>query len=164
MIDGTAFEAEVLIQRRRWASDETGFAVLDAERDGDELVLIGTLAHLEERERVRVAGVWQDDRRYGLQVKVTTAEPVPPSGEVALVAYLKRVKHVGGVRAARLLDRYGEDVLDAIDRDPGAAFRGVGLSPRRVNEAVGSWHALRSTRALHLLLAPHGLTWLVPRI
>src|ERR671922_190156 len=101
---GTAFEGEVLIQRRRWASDETGFAVLDAERDGDELVLIGTLAHLEERERVRVAGVWQDDRRYGLQVKVTTAEPVPPSGEVALVAYLKRVKHVGGVRAARLLD------------------------------------------------------------
>ena len=161
---GTAFEGEVLIQRRRWASDETGFAVLDADRDGDEIVLIGTLAHLEERERVRVAGVWQDDRRYGLQVKVATAEPVPPSGEVALVAYLKRVKHVGGVRAARLLDRYGEDVLEAIDRDPAGVFRGIGLSPRRANEAVRSWNALRSTRALHLLLAPHGLTWLVPRI
>ena len=31
-------------------------------------------------------------------------------------------------------------------------------------EAARSWDALRSTRALHLLLAPHGLAWLVPRI
>jgi exodeoxyribonuclease V alpha subunit len=161
---GAAFEGEVLIVRRRWASDETGFAVLDSDRDGDEIVLVGTIAHLEERERVRVAGVWQDDRRYGLQVKVARAEPLPPSGEAALIAYLRRVKHVGGVRAARLLDRHGEDVLEAIDRDPAAAFRALGLSPRRTNEAVRSWHGLRSTRTLHLLLAPHGLTWLVPRI
>ena len=66
---GTAFEGEVLIRRLRWSSDETGFAVIDAEAGGDELVLIGLIAHLEERERVRVAGVWQDDRRYGPQVQ-----------------------------------------------------------------------------------------------
>src|SRR4051794_38067398 len=161
---GTAFEGEVIVQRRRWASEDTGFAVIDAEHAGDAVVLVGPIAHLEERERVRVAGVWQDDRRYGLQVKVARAEPLAPSGEAALIAYLRRVKHVGGVRAARLLDRYGEDVLEAIDRDPPGAFRALGLSPRRTNEAVRSWHALRSTRTLHLLLAPHGLTWLVPRI
>jgi exodeoxyribonuclease V alpha subunit len=161
---GTAFEGEVLIRRRRWASDETGFAVVDAERDGDEVVLIGTIAHLEERERVRIAGVWQDDKRFGMQVKVATAEPLGPSGDTALTAYLKRVKHVGGGRAARLLERYGDEVLEAIDRDPQAAFRSVGLNPTRTSEAVKSWNALHSTRALHLLLAPHGLAWLVPRI
>jgi len=75
---GTPFEGEVVVRRRRWASDESGFAVVDAERDGDEIVLIGTIAHLEERERVRVSGVWQDDRRFGLQVKVATAEPLAP--------------------------------------------------------------------------------------
>ena len=134
MIDGepgTAFEDEVLVRRRRWASDETGFAVLDADRDGDEVVLVGAIAHLEERERVRIRGVWQDDRRFGMQVKVATAEPLAPSGSDALVAYLKRVKHVGGVRAARLLERHGDRVLDEIDRDPHAAFVAVGLSRRR---------------------------------
>jgi exodeoxyribonuclease V alpha subunit len=161
---GTAFEDEVLIRRRRWASDETGFAVIDAERDGDEIVLVGTIAHLEERERVRIGGVWQDDRRFGLQVKVATAEPLAPSGDAALIAYLRRVKHVGGVRAARLLDHYGDGVLEEIDRDPHTAFRRLGLNPRRANEAVKAWNGLRSTRALHLMLAPHGLGWLVPRI
>jgi exodeoxyribonuclease V alpha subunit len=167
MIDGdpgAPFEHEVLIRRRRWASDESGFAVLDADRDGDEVVLVGTIAHLEERERVRVTGVWQEDRRFGMQVRVATAEPLPPSGDAALTAYLKRVKHVGAGRAARLLERYGDEVLDAIDRDPHAALRSVGLNPTRTGEAVKSWNALRSTRALHLLLAPHGLAWLVPRL
>jgi len=163
-VPGTAFEDEVLVRRRRWASDETGFAVLDADRDGDEVVLVGAIAHLEERERVRISGVWQDDRRFGMQVKVATAEPLAPSGADALMAYLKRVKHVGGVRAARLLERHGDRVLDEIDRDPHAGFVAVGLNSGRAGEAVRSWNALRSTRQLHLLLAPHGLAWLVPRI
>ena len=163
-IPGTPFQDEVLIRRRRWASDETGFAVIDADRAGDEVVLVGTIAHLEERERVRIDGLWQEDRRYGLQVKVATAEPLAPAGEAALLAYLKRVKHVGGRRAERLLDLYGEAVLEVIDRDPRAAFRRLGLGPGRITEAVKSWDGLRSSRALHLLLAPHGLAWLVARI
>jgi len=163
-IPGTPFEDEVVIQRRRWASDETGFAVIDADRAGDEIVLVGTLAHLEERERVRISGAWQDDRRYGLQVKVATAEPLAPAGEAALLVYLKRVKHVGSRRSERLLDLYGETVLEVIDRDPRAAFRRLGLSAGRISEAVKAWDELRSSRALHLLLAPHGLAWLVPRI
>ncbi len=167
MIEGTPgspFEGEVVIRRVRWSSDESGFAVVDADRDGDEIVLVGALAHLEERERARIAGVWQDDRRFGMQVKVTVAEPLAPSGDEALFVYLRRVKHIGTRRAAQLLERYGEGVLDAIDADPHAAFRAAGLNPKRTNEAIASWRALRSTRALHLLLAPHGLAWLVSKI
>jgi exodeoxyribonuclease V alpha subunit len=163
-IPGTPFQDEVVIRRLRWSSDETGFAIIDADRAGDEVVLVGTLAHLEERERVRIEGLWQDDRRYGLQVKVATAEPLAPTGDAALVAYLKRVRHVGAGRAARLLELYGEGVLDVIDQDPRAAFRRLGLGPGRITEAVKSWDGLRSSRALHLMLAPHGLAWLVPRI
>ena len=161
---GTPFEDEIVVRRIRFASEETGFAVVDADRRGDELVLVGPLSHLEEREHVRIVGVWHDDRRYGPQVKVSLAESMPPSGDEGLLAYLKRVRHVGGVRAAKLLDRYGERVLQVIDEDPGLAFRRLGLNPQRAREAARSWNALRSTRALHLLLAPHGLAWLVPRI
>src|SRR5918997_1009714 len=167
MIDGepgTAFSDEVVVRRLRFSSEDSGFAVIDADRSGDDVVLVGTIAHLEERERVRVEGVWHDDRRFGMQVKVRLAEPVAPTGEEALIAYLKRVKHIGGGRAARLVERFGERVLESIDADPVRAFRAAGLNPKRTNEAIRSWNALRSTRALHLLLAPHGLAWLVPRI
>ena len=162
---GTAFEDELVVRRVRWASADSGFAIVEAERDGDEIVLVGTLAHLEQRERVKVSGTWEDDRRYGMQVKVAQVESLAPSGDAAILAYLKRVKHVGIGRAARLLQRYGDQTLEVVDRDPHQAFRAAGLSGnKRLAEATKSWHALRSTRALHLLLAPHGLAWLVPRI
>jgi exodeoxyribonuclease V alpha subunit len=162
---GTAFEDECVVRRVRWASAESGFAIVEVEREGDEVVLVGTLSHLEQRERVRVTGTWEDDRRYGMQVKVATVESLPPRGDAALIAYLKRVKHVGVGRAARLVRHHGEHTLEVVDRDPHQAFRVVGISsPKRLEEATRSWHSLRSTRALHLLLAPHGLAWLVPRI
>lgn len=161
---GTPFEDEIVVRRIRFSSEESGFAVVDADRGSDELVLIGPLSHLEEREHVKVVGVWHADKRYGPQVKVSIAESVPPSGDEALLAYLKRVRHVGIKRASNLLERYGERVLEVIDEDPALAFRRAGLSHPRSKEAAKSWAALRSTRALHLLLAPHGLAWLVPRI
>ncbi len=72
---------------------------------------------------------------------------------------------MGRKRAQALIDHHGPDnALDAIDRDPAAAFRAVGLSWTRAAEAAASWHALRVTRQLHLLLAPHGLSYLVARI
>ncbi len=162
--EGTPFDGEVLIRIRRFADPETGFAVLDADHDGRPVALVGPLAHLELRERVRIEGTWRHDKRFGPQVRVASAAPVAPSGEAALSAYLRRVRHVGRARAEQLLRAHGEDVLEAIDLDPQAAFRAVGLSSRRAGEAVRSWDELRSVRALHLLLAPHGLAWLVPRI
>ena len=159
------FDAEVTIRRRRYASEESGFAVLDADAGGEAVVLVGPLIHLEERERARIIGRIVQDSRYGEQVKVSEAHPLPPSDVEALRSYLRRVKHVGRKRADALIDRYGtESVFEAIDRDPEAAFRAAGLSGRLAREAAGSWNALRVTRQLHLLLAPHGLGYLVARI
>ena len=162
----TQFDAEVTIRRTRYASEESGWAVIEAaDDDGDSVILVGPLIHLEERERARVIGTWVDDSRYGLQVKVSEARPLPPADEETLIAYLRRVKHVGAKRAGQLVERYGsEQVLDTIDRAPGEAFSAVGLRHERAREAAASWDALRVTRQLHLMLAPHGLAYLVNRI
>ena len=161
-----AFDGEVTIRRTRYVSDDTGWAVVEAEADdGDEIVLVGPLSHLEQRERAHVLGTWVDDSRYGPQVKVTQATPLAPADAESVILYLKRVKHVGVKRAARLLDRYGAaGALEAVDADPRAAFAVAGLRGSAIQEAIESWERLRVTRRLHLLLAPHGLAYLVARI
>ena len=96
------------------------------------------------------------DSRYGEQVKVAEAHPLAPQDPDAPA----RVPAPGPARraparAADLVQRLGAaDVLDAIDRDPAAAFRAAGLRGRRAQEAADSWQELRVTRRLHLLLAP----------
>ncbi len=161
------FEGEITVRRTRFARNETGWAVIDAiEDDGKPVVLVGPLIHLEARERAHVVGTWVDDARFGPQVKVTEARPLPPSDAASLKALLQRVKHVGPKRADRLIERYGAGtVLDEIDRDPAGAFLSAGLrSQVRAEEAGASWEKLRATRKLHMLLAPHGLAYLAGRI
>jgi exodeoxyribonuclease V alpha subunit len=162
----SAFESDVTVRRTRFASAESGWAVVEAAADdGTPIVLVGPLVHLEDRERAHVIGTWVEDRRYGPQVKVSEARPLPPSDGQAVVAYLCRVKHVGAKRAAWLIERYGaETVFDAIDDDAHAAFTAAGIRRGSVAEATRSWEQLRVTRRLHLLLAPHGLAYLASRL
>jgi exodeoxyribonuclease V alpha subunit len=161
-----AFDSEVTIRRTRYLSEDASWAVMEATRaDGEEVVLIGPVGHLEESERAHVRGVWVDDSRYGHQVKVTQALPLGPADPESVTLYLRRIKHIGEKRAARLAERYGPgEVLEAIDADPPRAFAAAGLSGHAAREATASWERLRGTRRLHLLLAPHGLTYLVARI
>ena len=42
-------------------------------------MLVGPLIHLEEGERAHIVGTWVNDSRYGPQVKVAEARPLPPS-------------------------------------------------------------------------------------
>src|SRR5438309_425039 len=118
------FDSEVTVRRTRFANPDSGWAVLDAvDSDGDAVVLVGPLTHLEERERVHVKGTWVDDSRFGIQVKVSEAHRIAPTDAASIATLLVRVKHVGGARAARLIDRYGAaGVLDTIDSDPRSAF------------------------------------------
>jgi exodeoxyribonuclease V alpha subunit len=163
-LDAQSFSAEVEVRRRRFTNPQTGFAVLDCATADEQVVLVGPIAHLEERERAHVTGAWVHDPRFGRQVRVAEAHPLPPEGADAAMAYLRRVRHVGRGRARRLVERYGDGVIEAIDRDPAAAFAEVGIRGPRTEQAVASWDGLRSLRQLHLLLAPHGLAYLASRI
>src|SRR5579863_7598882 len=147
----STFEAEITVRRMRYLSEASGWAVVEAVApDGKPLVLVGPLGHLEERERAHVLGAWQTDARYGPQVKVAEARPLPPADADSLRALLVRVRHVGYKRAQRLIDRLGvSGMLDAIDRDPPAAFAAAGLGARQAREAASSWDALRASRELH---------------
>ncbi len=164
----SAFDADVTVRRTRFASADSGWAVVEAtEDDGTPIVLVGPLVHLEDGERAHVVGTSVQDSRYGPQVKVSEATPLPPTDADAptAIAYLLRVKHVGVKRATALVESYGAGaVFDVIDRDPHAAFTAAGIRRGKVAEATRSWEKLRVTRRLHLLLAPDGLARLVAPI
>jgi exodeoxyribonuclease V alpha subunit len=158
------FAGEVSVAHRRFVNVETGFAVLECEAEDEWVVLKGPIAHLEEEDRAHVVGAWEDDPRYGRQVKVREARPLAPAGDEAVVSYLCRVRHVGRRRARSLVERFGDATLEAIDRDPADAFVAVGVPARKAGEAARSWDGLRTLRELHLLLAPHGLAYLAARV
>ena len=133
---------------RSLASDETGFAVLDAERDGDEIVLVGPIAHLEERERVRDrAARGRTTGASGCRSRSRRAEPLAPVGR-------GRAARLPAARQARRAAARATQLLDALrrrtcsrrsTRDPRARVPRRRAEPEAHDEAVQSWDGLRST-------------------
>jgi exodeoxyribonuclease V alpha subunit len=141
----------------RWRADDGGFAVLAAVGDdGAELTLTGPIAHLHEGDAVEVEGAWREHPKFGRQLHVEQVRVAAPTSTGALLALLESVTHVGPKGAAWLVERHGDEVLEIVDRDPGARLREVpGIGRAKIQAAVASWQTQAGGRALRMLLAEH---------
>ncbi|MBA3327636.1 MAG: ATP-dependent RecD-like DNA helicase [Solirubrobacterales bacterium] len=158
--DAEARELTAEVIGVRWSVPDGDFAVLDAvTAEGETVALVGPLAHVREGESLAAAGGWRCHPRHGWQFTVDRLRLLQPVGEQALISYLTSIKHVGLRGAATLVERYGpDDVLAAIDRDPGSALRAVpGIGPARLRGAVDSWREHAALREVRLFLDTHGV-------
>ena len=58
------FDSVLTVRRTRYLSPNAGWAVVDATGDdGEDVVLVGPVGHLEASERAHVIGRWIDDPR-----------------------------------------------------------------------------------------------------
>jgi exodeoxyribonuclease V alpha subunit len=153
--DPASLTAEIVAVR--WRADDGGFAVLAAVADdGAELTLTGPIAHLHEGDSVEVEGAWREHPKFGRQLHVEQVRVGAPTSTDALLTLLESVKHVGPRGATWLLERHGDEVLEIVDRDPGARLREVpGIGKAKLKAAVASWQQQAGGRALRMLLAEH---------
>jgi exodeoxyribonuclease V alpha subunit len=165
--DAAAFTGTVEVLGVIFSAEDDGYAVLEVQdvESGEGFALVGPVAHLSAGERAEVSGDWQTHSRYGRQLKASGALPLDPADREGRIAYLTSLRHIGPVRAERLVDEHGEGVLGAIAADPVGIFGSLrGVSPDQAADATESWHASRAVRELHVQLAPHGLAHLAAPI
>jgi exodeoxyribonuclease V alpha subunit len=154
--DSSSLAAEIVAVR--WRAEDGGFAVLAAVRDddGEEVVLTGPIAHLHQGDTVEVSGAWREHPKFGRQLHVEQVKVGAPASTDAILTLLESVKHVGPRGAEWLLERHGDEVLEAVDRDPGTRLREVpGIGKAKLKSAIASWQQQAGGRALRMLLAEH---------
>lgn len=153
-------DLDVEVTRVRFRDQAADFAVLSAVTDqGEELTLVGPVAHLHQGASARVRGVWQTHPEHGRQLRCESVRVAPPTSAEAVAAYLAQIRHIGPQAARWLVAEHGpEAVLGVIDSDPGRAIGAVpGIGRRKLPEAVRSWDEHRSARAVRLFLEEHGV-------
>ena len=161
-----AFDASVTVVRHLFTSPDSDFAVVLATApDGDTVTAAGPLAHLDAGTKARIAGTWQDHPKYGPQVQASLGYELDPDDADGTRKYLLTIRGVGKTRAAALIERHGDDLFEAVDRDPEAAFGALpGMGAKGATRAADSWRERRALRELYLLLAPHGAGWLASQL
>lgn len=158
-----ADEAEVAgpIERVVFQRPETGYSVLRLRDGRGELVtLVGTLPEVRAGEILRARGHWRDDPAWGRQFLARSAEILPPATREALVDYLASgiVPGLGPRTAARLVERFGTDLPEVLERAPERLRQVAGLRRPIAERLVTAWREQRSGRDLLLFLHAHGVS------
>ena len=118
---------------------ENGYAVLRmACMDGQTVTVVGTVPMPVIGERLMVTGKWGSHSSYGRQFEAEFLERMLPSSEKEILQYLSghTVKGIGPKLAARIVQRFGADTLNVIERTPERLAEISGISENRA-QAIG---------------------------
>ncbi len=151
-------EGEVV--RVTFESDTTGFRVLRVKVEGEaELqTVVGTVPSAPPGTRIRATGKRVTDPKHGTQFKAETLIPVAPSTLDGIRKYLSSglVPGIGKAYAKRIVDHFGEDTLDVLDRDPTRLHDVPGLGKGRIASISKAWTEQRGIGAIMVFLQAHG--------
>ncbi len=154
------------IERITYYNDETNYCVLRLRPDQlllgrDELVtVVGTMQELQPGENVRLQGEWTNHPRHGRQFRAEIVTQVRPATVEAIKRYLGSglIKGVGPVTAKRIVEFFGADTLDVLDRTPGRVLEVPGVGNHRSKLIGEAWQAQQHIKEVMLFLQGHSIT------
>lgn len=144
-----------------YADPESGFTVAQAVLDArDETVtVVGTLQAPNPGEFLEMEGEWVRHPRFGRQFQVAAYRYRVPVTRNGIERYLGSglIKGIGPEMARRIVDRFGEDTLEVIDRDVGRLSEVSGIGEKRVAMIASAWRAHVHLRDAMLFFQEHGI-------
>jgi exodeoxyribonuclease V alpha subunit len=159
-LDETTLEGT--IERVVYADSETGYAVvrLRAKNEMRLATAVGNLASIGPGERVRMTGQWVSDNRYGTQFRVESYLAMVPSTLEGIERYLGSgmIKGIGPVFARRLVQEFGLETLNIIEKNPEKISDVEGIGPVRAEQIVRAWEEQRRIRDLMIFLQGYGVS------
>lgn len=149
------------VERVTFHNPDTGFSVLKVKARGHQkpVAVVAHAPSIEPGERLRARGTWVHDPKYGLQFKAEEVSSTLPRTVDGIERYLGSglVDGVGPVHAAKLVEAFGEQTLDVIERQPWRLRQVAGIGPVRAESIRSAWTHQQSLRDLVLFLGTHGI-------
>jgi len=147
----------------------TGWTVARVRAQGEagQTTVVGCLGSLTPGEMLEMWGVWKEHPRFGRQFDVARFVQAYPASLHGIVRYLSSglIKGVGPTMAERLVDRFGSEVLEIMDREPERLLEVDGVGRKKLEGIKASWDEQRAIRGLMLFLQTHEVpTTYAPRI
>lgn len=124
---------------------ENGYAVLRLNvGPGQPVTVVGTIPLPAVGERLMVTGRWSSHASYGRQFEAEFLERMMPQSAMEILAYLSSrvIKGIGPKTAARIVEKFGDETLRIMEREPGRLAEIPGIS-REKAKAIGEEFMLR---------------------
>lgn len=151
-----------LIEEIIYRNEINGYTVLELrdEASQDMITAIGRMLQVAEGERVRIVGEWTLHKDYGRQLKVDTMEALAPAGLAGLERYLGSglIKGIGPATAKKLVEHFGEDVLEVLQYAPQQLTEVAGIGISKAERMAESFSEQKEIRDVMLFLQQYQVT------
>lgn len=147
---------EGIVERITYTNRENGYTIARVQpADDRELVtIVGNLPSVSVGESLRLHGRWTTHPRFGRQFQVERYQLLLPATAEGIRRYLGSglIKGIGPVTAGRIVDHFGMETLDVIEKDPKRLREVPGLGYRRVDMITTAWEAQKTIKEVMLFL------------
>ena len=139
---------------------ENGYTVLRLlTEEGEVATVVGCIPCAAPGEHLAVAGVWENHPQHGTQLRAVELERSLPEDEDEIICYLSSgvCKGVGPATAQRIVDRFGAQALDILEREPERLTTLKGITAKKAQEIAESFRRHMGLRRLMAFLARYQL-------
>ncbi len=152
---------KVKVNRKIFVSQENGFGVFRVisipERDSE--IIVGNLFDVREGDTLEIEGEYIYHPRFGNQIKVESFKTVLPQDLDGIKKFLSsgRVKGVGKKSAEKIVDKFGMDTFEIIEKFPERLKEIRGLRMSIIKGLTDSLKENKVLRELLVKLSPYGI-------
>ena len=151
-----------LIERVTFLNEENGFGVLKVKAKGhrDLVTVVGSLPSVSAGEWLTAQGRWVQDREFGLQFRAEMLTSTAPTTKEGIEKYLGSgmVKGIGPVYAKKLVDKFGEEIFDIIEKESARLEDVDGIGPKRRKRIKEAWAEQKVIRNIMVFLHSNGVS------
>jgi exodeoxyribonuclease V alpha subunit len=153
---------EGTLERITFANEDTGYTVarIDIGRSGELVTAVGALLGAQPGEALRMRGRWGSHQQYGRQFHVEDYTTVLPATVQGIRRYLGSglIKGIGPVLAEKIVDHFGTDALEVLEREPARLIEVPKLGPKRTKLISEAWEEQKAIKEVMVFLQGVGVS------
>lgn len=150
------------IERITYQNADTGYTVAQVVVKGysEPICAVGNMPLVQPGESVRCSGSWSNHLVYGKQFTIASCSIEAPADVIGIRKYLGSglVKGIGPSVASKIVEYFGVDTLNVIDKTPERLLEIPGMGKKRTDLIVACWAEQRTVRDVMVFLQANGVS------
>ena len=150
-----------IVDRILFHNAENGFAVFILQiKQNNSTTVRGYLHNIQPGEQVSIIGAWVMHPKFGKQFEAQKCTAQLPTSTFGLKKYLGSglIKGIGPTYAEKLVNYFGEQVLEIIDKHPQRLREVPGIGEKRIDMIATAWQEQKDVSHVMVFLQDKGIS------